>query len=157
MKLNTLTKPVTHSAMTIAAAAAGSSGRARCRTIAVAAAMLQMPCDASRDRTDSPDRSSASPMAANAATAIARAIAAGVRISSAARMSPAAIGAPPPRGVGTEWDDRPFGMSMAAARRSSRMVTGSVARTSAPHEAPAIRVMSCGGTILDTSCSIHLT
>ena len=68
----------------------------------------------------SPPRSSAKPMAAKTATATAN-VMPRARASSTT-TSPAAIGAPPPRGVGTLCDDRPFGMSMAV-RRSSGIST----------------------------------
>ena len=105
-----------------------------------------MPCSTSRRRTDSPVRSSPNPIMLNAATAIVKAAAAGLRTNSAATTSPRAIGAPPPRGVGTVCDDRGFGTSIAAARRSSEIVSGSDRATTEPHETAAITIVNPSDT-----------
>jgi len=82
----------------------------------------------------------------NAATAIAKATAAGLRVSSAASTSPTAIGAPPPRGVAAVCDERRFGTSIAPARRSSAMVTGSARTTTLPQETAAIAMVNSSDT-----------
>ena len=142
MKLNTFTKPASQSAMTTAAAIRAAGGRLRWLTSTAPTARLAAHCRASRPRTESPDRSSANPIMLNAATAIAKAAAAAPPMSNAATTSPAATGAPPPRGVGTECEDREFGVSMADTRRSSLMVAGSARATTAPLAPAAIRIVS---------------
>jgi len=146
MKLNAFTKEVTHSAMTATPAARSADGRLRWLSSAMAAARLARPCSASRYLTDSPVRSSMSPITLNAATAIMKAMATGPRMSSAARTSPTAIGAPPPRSVGTVWEERRLGTSIAAARRSSEIVTGSARTTTLPQDTAATRIVNSSVT-----------
>ena len=82
------------------------------------------------------------------------AVAAG--ISAAASTRAIAIGAPPPRGVGTVCDDRWLGVSIAATRRSSGIVTGSAAATKpALRMAAAAAVARCPCTELDTTDLNH--
>jgi hypothetical protein len=146
MKLNAFTNPVTQSAMTTTTATRPAGGRLSRLTSTAAAAMLPAACSTSRRRTESPLRSSANPITPKAATAMAKATPAESPMSSAASTSPTAIGAPPPRGVGTLWDDRRLGTSNAAARRSSEMVTGSATTTTPPHESAAIMIVSSSDT-----------
>ncbi len=85
-------------------------------------------------------------MAPNTATVAAKVSPVKPLTSSPAKISPMAIGAPPPRGVGTVCDDRRPGTSIAAARCSNGMVTGSAAITKAPHDPAASTVVKSPGT-----------
>jgi hypothetical protein len=151
MKLNALTNPMIHTVTTITPAASTAGGRFMRPASTAAMARPATPCSSSRRRAGSPVRSSAKPMAANAATATAKVIATVPCISSsAANTRPTAIGAPPPRGVGTLCDDRSFGTS-TAARRSSGISTGSAAVTKAAHISAAKTLVRSPGTSQDTS------
>ena len=68
--------------------------------------MPQAACTASRRPGVSPRMSSANPSRPKAATAQANTVASAPPISTAATSSPATTGMPPPRGVGTVWEDR---------------------------------------------------
>ena len=150
MKLNALTKPISQTARTMTPAAITVGGSPIRPISTPAIARLASPCMASLRPAGRPPRSSAKPMAAKAATPIANITATVPWISSTATTSPAAIGAPPPRGVGTLCDDRPFGMS-TAVRRSSGMSSGSATVTHAAHITAARTVVSSPGTSQDTS------
>ena len=113
-------------------------GPARPLTSTTATMAPPTACMISRRPAASPRRSSANPSKPNAATAKAKTAAVAPPISPAATSSPAAIGMPPPRGVGTVWEDRCPGTSIMAARRNSGIVTASAAATTAPHAATAI-------------------
>jgi hypothetical protein len=146
MKLNALTTPVVHTAAA-AAVTASLTGVVGSGLISTQATTMPAEhCSTSRWPTDSPDRSSASPIAAKSATAMPNAADPALCMSAAATRSPAAIGAPPPRSVGTVCDDLGPGTSMADARRRSAIVGGSAVTTMAPAVSAMRRpVIAAGG------------
>jgi hypothetical protein len=144
MKLKAFTTPVSHTATAAARTPSltGVVSRGLMNTQAATAPAEHW--STSRSPTDSPQRSSASPIAAKSATAIPNAADGTLCMSAAAMTSPAAIGTPPPRGVGTVCDDLRPGTSIDDDRRSSMIVTGSAATTMAP-AGSAVRMMLIAG------------
>ena len=106
MKLNAFTNPVIHAAQAATSRTSRAVGPARPLTSTTATRTPPAACMISRRPAVSPRRSSANPSKPNAATAKAKTAAIAPPIRPAATSSPAAIGIPPPRGVGTVCEDR---------------------------------------------------
>jgi hypothetical protein len=143
MKLKAFTKPASHSAAARAITARTGTGRSSRPASIPATTALPAACWTSRPPAGSPRRSSSRPRMPKNATATANASASpdapgtgftSPRLaSSPATSRPSAIGAPPPRGVGTECDDRCPGMSITMSLRNRAIVSGSATTTIAPH------------------------
>src|ERR1700733_4431155 len=146
MKLKALTKQAIQAATAAVATASVAAGNGSDETSIAATATAPATWAAIRVMTDSPRRSSRRPSRPKKPIAAARAGRAcpPPGAMSTAAIRPTAIGAPPPRGVGTECDDRAPGTSSTASLRSSAMVSGSAASTVAPHAATAHSILSPG-------------
>ena len=106
MKLNTFTNPVIQTAQRATAGTSSASDPGRLLTRTRATRMPQAACAASRRPGVSPRMSSANPSRPKAATAQANTVASAPPIRTAATSRPTTTGMPPPRGVGTVWEDR---------------------------------------------------
>src|SRR3984885_7668126 len=146
MKLKALTKQAIQAATAAVATASVAAGNGSDETSIAATATAPATWAAIRVMTDSPRRSSRRPSRPKKPIAAARAGRAcpPPGAMSTAAIRPTAIGAPPPRGVGTECDDRAPGTSSTASLRSSAMVSGSAASPVAPHAATAHSILSPG-------------
>jgi hypothetical protein len=145
MKLKAFTKPASHVAIASPSGTRAGTGRLNPETSRPATTTPPAPCSASRANAGSPRRSSTRPRAPKKPTAARNAdaslpLAAGAKAT--ASSTPAAIGAPPPRGVGTECDDRSPGTSMTASRRSAAIVSGSATATITPQADTAHTTLS---------------
>ncbi len=148
MKLKAFTNPVIHAAQAATSKTSTAAGPGRPLTSTTATTALPTAWMSSRLPAASPRMSSVNPSNPKAATAKAKSAAIAPPITPAATSNPAAIGIPPPRGVGTVCEDRGPGMSIMAARRNSGIITASAAATTAPHAATASRLVNSPDTSL---------